>query len=101
MSDEAIETWTTHEREYRIYKAKFYKRSLRPDEFRLGVGNKPYIPPLGFERLQNEAACLDYVRSKTNIPVPDTLEAYVDEGGSFVLVNKWLQGVRMSKASPA
>ncbi|KAB5522884.1 hypothetical protein GE09DRAFT_1258469 [Coniochaeta sp. 2T2.1] len=86
-----IVSWT--EEKVSPSKAKFYKRSVRPDEYRLGVGNKPYIPPLGFERLQNEAACLDYIRRKTNIPAPNTLEAYVDEGGSFVLVTKWLQGV--------
>lgn len=96
MPDGPIQTWKTYEREYRIYHDRFYKRSLRPDEYRLGVEDKPYVPPLGFERLQNEAACLDFIRSKTNIPVPDTLEAY-DEAGSFVLITKRLLGVQMNE----
>jgi len=33
MLDEPIETWKTNEREYRIYQARFYKRSLRSDEY--------------------------------------------------------------------
>lgn len=99
MPDRPIDTCNTFEREYRVYPDRFYKRSLRPDEYQLGVGDKPYVPPLGFERLQNEAACLDFIRSKTNIPVPDTLEAY-DEAGSFVLITKRLWGVRMDELSP-
>lgn len=51
---------------------------------------------MGFERLQNEAACLEFVRKKTDIPVPDILEAY-SEDGSFVLVTKRLLGVSMNK----
>lgn len=96
MPDRPIRTWNTYEREFRLYQDDSTKRSLRPDEYRLGVGDKPYVPPLGFERLRNEAACLDFVRSKTNIPVPDTLEAY-DEAGSFVPITKRLSGVQMDE----
>lgn len=96
ISDEPIETWTNHEREFRIYRDRFYKRSLRPEEYRVYGQNEPYVPPMGFERLQNEAACLEFVRNKTAIPVPDILEAY-SKDRSFVLVTKRLLGVSMNK----
>lgn len=75
MPDGPIRTWKTHETEYRIYQDRLYKRSLRPEGYFPSVENKLYIPPLGSERRQQEAACLDLVRSKTVTPVPDTLEA--------------------------
>lgn len=99
MSHQQIEVWTNHEREFRIYPDRFYKRSLRPDEYQLDVRNKPYVPLLGPERIRNEAACLQFIRRKTNIPVPDVLEAY-EEDGSFVLVTTLLSGVQMSKLPP-
>jgi hypothetical protein len=80
MADEPIEAWTNHEREFRVYRDRFYKWSLRPKEYRVYGQNGPYVPPMGFERLQNEAACLEFVRSNTAIPVPDTLEAYSEDG---------------------
>ena len=96
--DTLVEAWINHEREFRIYSDRVYKRSFRPEEYRV-YGGRPYVPPLGFERLQNEAACLDFVRSKTAIPVPDILEAFSDNG-SFVLVTKRLSGVKMNELSP-
>ncbi|PNY19960.1 Uncharacterized protein TCAP_07434 [Tolypocladium capitatum] len=50
----------------------------------------------GYERIQNEAACLKFIRTKTDIPVPEVLEAY-DDDGSFVLITKRLSGVCMSE----
>ncbi|KAI5862978.1 kinase-like domain-containing protein [Durotheca rogersii] len=96
MSHPEIEVWRNHEREFRIYPDRFYKRSFRPDEYQLDIQNKPYVPPLGPERIRNEAACLQFIRQTTNIPVPDVLEAY-EEDGSFVLVTRLLSGVQMSK----
>lgn len=100
MPDDPIETWTNHEREFRIHHDRFFKRSFRPSEYRVYRPNQPpYVPPQGFERLQNEAACLDFVRRNTTIPVPAVLEAYSDDG-SFVLVTERLFGVTMCKLSP-
>ena len=96
---EAMEVWTNHEREFRVSGNEFYKRNLRPSEYKLGQGNKPYVPSLGFERLANEAACLRFIREKTTIPVPDVLEAYEDNG-AFILVTRRLQGVEMNDLSP-
>lgn len=57
------------------------------------------VPPLGYERLQNEAACLEFIRKSTTIPIPAVLEAY-DDIGAFVLVTQRLTGVRMDDLSP-
>ncbi|RCI12783.1 hypothetical protein L249_0726 [Ophiocordyceps polyrhachis-furcata BCC 54312] len=96
MADRPIKLWTNHEREYHIYPDRFYKRSLRPSEYQLDVRGDPYVPPLGYQRLQNEAACLKFIRANTNIPVPEVLEAY-DDNGSFVLITQRLFGVPMSQ----
>lgn len=96
MSDNLIEKWRNHEREFRVYSDKFYKRSLRPDEYQLDIRKRPYVPPMGYERMRNETACLHFIRRNTDIPVPDVVEAY-DEDGSFVLVTKRLSGVHMNK----
>ncbi|KAK3943201.1 hypothetical protein QBC46DRAFT_361945 [Diplogelasinospora grovesii] len=81
MSDKLVEVWINHEREFRVYLNRFYKRSLRPNEYQLDVRNKPYVPP------------------KTDILVPDVLKAY-DEEGSFMLVTKLLSGVHINKLTP-
>lgn len=73
MSD-TVQCWTKHEREFRIDDNEAYKRSFRPAEYKLTQRNEPYIPPLGFERLANEAACPRFVREKTNFPVPEVLK---------------------------
>ena len=88
-----------YEREFCVSDGRSSKRSLRPQEYVLNQHNQPYVPPLGLERLQNKAACLEYIRKNTNIPVPDVLEAY-DETGSLVLVTKLLPGVQMNELSP-
>ncbi|KJZ74363.1 hypothetical protein HIM_06173 [Hirsutella minnesotensis 3608] len=98
MADEPIQSWKTHEREYRIYPDRFYKRSLRSSEYQLDFRGNLYVPPLGYERLQNEAACLQFISKNTDIPVPEVLEAF-DDNGSFVLITKWLPGVPMKQLS--
>lgn len=94
--DECFEGWKNHEREFRIYSDRFYKRSFRPEEYVVNHRGEAVVPPMGYERLQNEAACLEFVRMRTNIPVPDVVEAY-DDGGAFILVTTRLSGVRMDK----
>lgn len=96
MAERPIETWINHEREFRIYPTRFYKRSLRPSEYQLDFRGEPYVPPLGYKRIQNEAACLKFIRTETDIPVPEVLEAF-DDNGSFVLITKRLFGVYISE----
>lgn len=98
MSD-TVQCWTKHEREFRIDDNEAYKRSFRPAEYKLTQRNEPYIPPLGFERLANEAACPRFVREKTNFPVPEVLQA-CEDNGAFVLVTRRLLGVETHDLSP-
>ena len=97
-SDDPVESWRNTERQFRIYTDRFYKRSLRPDEYIVTFRGDRYVPPQGYERLHNEAACLRFIREHTNIPVPEVLEAFDDEG-AFVVVTKLLPGVQMCKLS--
>jgi hypothetical protein len=99
MADEPIEAWTNHEREFHVHHDRFFKRSFRPEEYRICRQNQPYVPSMGFERLKNEAACLEFVRSNTAIPVLAILEAY-SQDGSFALVTERLFGVNMCKLPP-
>lgn len=98
MSD-TVQCWTNHEREFRIDDIEVYKRSFRPAEYKMTKWNKPYVPPLGLERLANEAACLRFIRERTNIPVPDVLQA-CEDNSSFVLVARRPPGVEMHDLSP-
>ncbi|TLS20677.1 uncharacterized protein PpBr36_11011 [Pyricularia pennisetigena] len=91
-------SWKSSERQFDKFSDKFCKRSLRPDEYMIKRNGEPYVPPKGYERLKNEAASLQFIREKTNIPVPEVLEAY-DDRGAFVLVTKLLPGVQMCKLS--
>jgi hypothetical protein len=55
-------------------------------------GMSPMFPPLGSERVANEAACLQFIQEKIDIPVPNLFEAYNDKG-AFILVARRLCGV--------
>jgi len=94
VSDRPMETVTTPEMEYRLYPDRLYKRSLPPDELPVRRG-RTYVPPA--TRLRNEAACLEFVRRWTDVPVPEVLEASEEAGGSFVLVVRPVHGVQMGK----
>lgn len=59
-----------------------------------------YVPWRNIERLANEAACLRYIREKTDIPVPKVLEAY-EKNGSFFLWTEIIHGVEMKKLGEA
>lgn len=74
MPDDPIKSWTNHEREFHLHPTRFSKRSFRPSEYRVYRPNHPpYVPPMGMERLQNEASCLEFVRRSTAVPVPAVL----------------------------
>ena len=98
MSDDPEDTWSTHEREYRIYKDRFLKRSLAPSEYKPDFRGQPHVPINNIERLRNEAECLQFIKAKTDIPVPDFLDAY-DQDGSFYLWTRRVDGVPMKELS--
>lgn len=94
-----VQCWSNHEREFCIGDNEVCKRSFRSAEYKMTQRNEPYVPPSGLERLANEAACLRFVREKTNIPVPEVLQA-CEDNGAFVLVTRRLLGVEMHDLSP-
>lgn len=86
--------YMTTERKYYQRGSSFIKRSLREKEYRLGL-NGLYVPRLSKERLQNEAECLRFIRSKTNIPVPAVYADFEDDG-AYYLVTEFIHGVELN-----
>ena len=84
---------TTAERQYLKSETFFCKRSLRPSEYIHGFRGL-HVPPLGKERLKNEAACLKYVREHTNIPVP-TVKCAFEINESFYLITSYVHGTEL------
>lgn len=93
-------TIKTHERGYQRCDDRFLKRTLAPDEYKLDYYGQLYVPYDSQKRLENEVASLRFIRSKTNIPVPNVLDAYEHEG-SFYLWTELVTGIEMSKLSPS
>lgn len=83
----------TAERKYYEDGKCFIKRSLRPSEYLTGYRGL-HIPPLGKQRLANEAASLRYIREHTNIPVPTVYCAF-EEDDSYYLITEYVDGVSM------
>lgn len=74
----------------------FIKRSLRPSEYFTNVRGTLHVPRLGKERLQNEAASMQFIARASNIPVPQIYGAFeVDD--SFLLIMEWIEGVALAK----
>jgi aminoglycoside phosphotransferase (APT) family kinase protein len=92
--------WTerTAEREYYHRGGFFIKRSLRPSEYMTTLKGTTYVPRLGKERLQNEAASLQFIRRVSNIPVP-TLYGSFEVDGAYFVVTEYIDGSSMSELS--
>lgn len=86
---------TTPERKYYRNSQWFAKRSLRSSEYWKG----PYgliIPRAGPQRIQNEAASLQYIASETNIPVPKVYASF-EADGAFWLITERVDGVDLAE----
>ena len=88
----------TWERAYYKCGSLFTKRSLRPQEFKVGERGV-YVPRAGREKLMNEAASLRFIAEKTNIPVPTLLDEFEDDG-AYCLVTRYVEGVKMTELTP-
>ncbi|KAJ5083389.1 hypothetical protein N7456_012816 [Penicillium angulare] len=80
--------YKTTQRAYYEYPGCFVKRSLRPSEYWIVGEGESIVPTLGVERLQNEAATLQFVREKTNIPVPMVYGAMMIDDVYFLVTEK-------------
>jgi tRNA A-37 threonylcarbamoyl transferase component Bud32 len=84
----------TMERKYYHRGNAFIKKSLRPDEFRVGYRGI-YVPRLGKERLLNEAESLQYIREHTDIPVPKVF-CHFEDRDAYYLITEYIEGVHMA-----
>lgn len=85
---------TTFERKYYQRGLAFIKRSLRPREYR--TGNRGlHIPPLGRERIMNEAESLQFIRQHTDIPVPTVYCHFLDDE-AYYIVTEYVDGINMA-----
>ncbi|MCJ1462264.1 hypothetical protein MMC07_000864 [Pseudocyphellaria aurata] len=91
--------YVTAERKYYHVGDKFIKRTLRPREFITGYRGL-YIPPLGKERLMNDAASIRYIREKTNIPVP-TLCCEFEDDDAYYVITEFIEGKSMKELTEA
>lgn len=76
------------------------KRSLRPSEYKLDYRGEIHNPSGSREKLENEAASMQFIKNVTDIPVPRVLEAY-EEDGSFHLWTELIHGVPMAELLPS
>ncbi len=72
------------EQVYCSYSDCYLKRSLAPSEYKTTLSGEVIVPFCNRERLKNEVACLKYIREKTDIPVPEVLDVYKENGSFFV-----------------
>jgi tRNA A-37 threonylcarbamoyl transferase component Bud32 len=93
--DDKADEERTAEKAYRYATGRFLKRSLRPKEYAICSNGEPIVPLLVVERLKNEVACMSFIRMHTDIPVPNVLEEY-DNDGSYHLWTEFINGVEMS-----
>lgn len=96
-SNRKVQKAKTAEKVYHFNdRGRVLKRSLRQEEYYILSNGERLVPPLVVERLQNEAACIKFIRKHTNIPVPKLLNAY-EENGSYHLWMEFIDGVEMSQ----
>jgi hypothetical protein len=92
MFGEPLTYGESSERVYCSYSDRYLKRSLAPSEYKTTLSGEVIVPFRNRERLENEVACLKYIREKTDIPVPEVLDAY-EENGSFFVWTARVEGV--------
>ncbi|KAF2152456.1 hypothetical protein K461DRAFT_294119 [Myriangium duriaei CBS 260.36] len=88
----------TSERKYYSLGNVHVKRSLRPSEFHVRHSGDLVVPHQGKERLQNDAACLRFIRSATNIPVPAVICEFEDQE-AYYLITEHVEGICMGDLS--
>ncbi|KND88014.1 hypothetical protein TOPH_07289, partial [Tolypocladium ophioglossoides CBS 100239] len=76
----------------------FIKRTLRRHEWQ-STEDILLVPPTTHpQRWKNDAAIVQYLREKTNIPLPRLLGTWEDDG-AFHFCTEWVDGVSMAELS--
>lgn len=93
----------THEKKYYLIHSSagdtYVKRNLTHDEYLASKAiGRILVPFMHMERLKNEVATINYVKSHTDVPVPTVRCSFEDNGRPYIVINAAL-GVRMSELS--
>ena len=72
------------EQVYYSYLNRYLKRSLAPSEYKFARSGKVIVLFCNKERLENEVACLKYIKEKTNILILKVLNAYKENSSFFI-----------------
>lgn len=84
----------TTDRKYYEFDNVNIKRSLRSTELYVRKDGSLVVRPQSKERILNEAACLDYIRSHTSIPVPKVICVFEDQDALY-LITEHINGISM------
>ena len=76
---------------YYVTENVLIKRQPHPSELGQDIHGNPVINPYIADRLRNEAAALQYVRSTTTIPVPEVLDLRTANGIVYLKMS-WIEG---------
>lgn len=90
----AAKNWKNSEREFFVNNNTFRKRNLRPNKYIVNIKRDFFVLRQGYERLQNEAVYIRFIRKNTEIPVPEILQIYNDKN-AFILIIKRLYNIEM------
>jgi hypothetical protein len=75
------ERWKSSERQYILTDSTFIKGELNQEQLPLSLATGQRVQPRwSRERLQNEASTLDFISTKTDIPVPKCLGLFEENG---------------------
>ncbi|PGH26959.1 hypothetical protein AJ80_01343 [Polytolypa hystricis UAMH7299] len=87
--------WRLSDRVFTYASDTFIKREVRPNERWLNLWGEPITAPWSAERLQNEAATLQFISEHTTIPVPKVM-SFEKIWGSYQLVVERIDGIRLN-----
>lgn len=90
----------TTERKYFRTGQAWVKRSLRPSEWQINpFAGTLFVPRFGMKRILNEAAAMQFIAEKTDIPVPKVYSCFEDDKAAY-LVMEYVEGVTMNELGP-
>ncbi|KAI0056442.1 kinase-like protein [Artomyces pyxidatus] len=94
----------THEKKYYCVEGShgncYVKRSVTRDEWITNWKGEIVDPRMPMERLKNEVAAINFVRTHTNIPIPTVRAAFEDRGCYYIITDE-VPGVSLSQLPDA
>lgn len=90
---------STEEKKFWSIGNVFIKSTLREKDWQISYTGEKHKPKMAIERAKNEAANINFIRQYTNVPVPEILCEYEDDG-AYVIVMTRASGVSMDTLDP-